>query len=287
MAESLSLPAVRDSCSGSEPILARIGHLCEHELKYASFLYQRTEQRSGHSPTSRRIWAELRFLSAALSPPASPRHESVKEQTRHLSSWLPLPDDFPWQRTKRESSDSRTNWPFQNSLVTHGWSREMCVVRLQDAWARFCRELVLISASEQPITLNGTLLPLAPGIKCRKDALSALRVIYNRPPWEPKWFDAQACLKPATILRISNYASMSGGIAVSPSPLDDLRTLRNFLVHRSEQTAADVQTVAKKLHLPVTTGAIAILLSNSGTTGTTMLELWVRQLQAMAQVAVR
>jgi len=59
-------------------------------------------------------------------------------------------------------------------------------IRLLDAWARFCRELVLISASEQPLTLAGTRLPLAPGITGRKDALKVLRTIYKRFPWEPQ-----------------------------------------------------------------------------------------------------
>jgi hypothetical protein len=115
----------------------------------------------------------------------------------------------------------------------HLWCQEMCVIRLLDAWARFCRELVLTSASKQPETAGGIRLPLAPGIKDRKDALKALRAVYTRFPWEPRWVDPQSCLNAANILKIANYPTISAGIAVTPSPVEDLRRLRNFLTHRN------------------------------------------------------
>jgi hypothetical protein len=171
--------------------------------------------------------------------------------------------------------------------ASHGWTQEMSVVRLQDSWSRFCRELVIISASERPVTAAGTLVPLAPGISRRSDALNALHVVYTRPPYEPKWFDAQACLRAASILRLNNYASVSGGIGVTPSPLDDLRALRNFLAHRSQMTATGVRDTAIRNSLPPKSGVIAILQSDSTNPGMTILQLWVKQLQTMALIAVR
>lgn len=169
----------------------------------------------------------------------------------------------------------------------HAWCQEMAVIRLQDAWARFCRELVLTSASDQPMTAAGTPLPRAPGIVVRSDAINALRRVYSRPPGEPKWFDAQASLRAATILGVHNYASISSGIGVTPSPLDDLRSLRNFLAHRGELTAAGVRSIASRLQLAGRANVLSILLSPSSSSGMTILELWVKQLQAMSLVAVR
>lgn len=169
----------------------------------------------------------------------------------------------------------------------HVWTQEMCVIRLQDAWARFCRELVLVSASEQPLTTGGMPVPRAPGISRRGDALSALRRVYTRFPHEPRWFDAQACLNAATILNIRNYAAVSAGIGVTPAPLDDLRTLRNFLAHRSELTAADVRATSLRNSLPAGLDAISILKSTSSSAAMTILQLWIKQLQTMAQIAVR
>lgn len=169
----------------------------------------------------------------------------------------------------------------------HGWTQEMCLIRLQDAWARFCRELVLVSASEEPLTAAGIKLALAPGINRRSDALNRLRSIYNRFPHEPKWFDPQACLRGATILNVANYAAISAGIGVTPSPLDDLRDLRNFVAHRSEQTAAQVRAAAVRNHLSQNHGVIAILESPSVTPPGTILQVWTEQLQTMAQIATR
>lgn len=170
----------------------------------------------------------------------------------------------------------------------HTWTQEMCVIRLQDAWARFCRELILVSASEQPLTAGGTTVPRALGISRRGDALVALRRVYTRFPHEPRWFDAQACLNGATILSIRNYAAVSAGIGVTPSPLDDLRDLRNFLSHRNETTAANVRAASVRNSLVANLDVIAILKStNLGPPPVTILELWIKQLQTMAQIAVR
>lgn len=169
----------------------------------------------------------------------------------------------------------------------HLWTQEMCVIRLQDAWARFCRELVLMSASEQPLTASGVRLPRSPGIARRIDALNALRTRYSRPPHEPKWYDAQSCLTAAAMLRVANYASISAGLSVTPSPLDDLRDLRNFLAHRTESTALRVCAVAMRNSLSAQLGVLAILASPSTAVGTCILEHWIRELQTMAQIAVR
>src|SRR5271156_1740337 len=141
----------------------------------------------------------------------------------------------------------------------HLWCQEMCVIRLLDAWSRFCRDLVLKSASEQPFTVGGARLPLAPGIAGRNDALRALRAVYTKFPWEPRWFDAQACLRAANILRIANYSTVSSGLAVSPSPVEDLRRLRNFLAHRNEGTATEVRAAAVNIGMPPTADVIGIL----------------------------
>jgi hypothetical protein len=169
----------------------------------------------------------------------------------------------------------------------HLWRQEMCVIRLLDAWARFCRELVLISSSEQPLTAGGTRLPLAPGITGRKDALRTLRTLYTRFPWEPRWTDAQACLKAANLLGIANYSTISTGIAVTPSPLEDLGRLRNFLAHRNEGTAAEVRAAAVNVGMAPTSNVIAILRTVTGASTLSVLQLWIKQLQTMAQIAAR
>lgn len=167
------------------------------------------------------------------------------------------------------------------------WCQEMCVVRLLDAWARFCRDLVLISASQQPLTSSGTRLPLAPGIKRRKDALRVLRAVYTRFPWEPRWIDAQACLSAANLLKIANYSTLSAGLAVTPSPVEDLRKLRNFLAHKNEGTAAEVRTTAVNIGVGNSSDVIGILQSDPTGSGANTIQSWIQQLQAMSEIAAR
>lgn len=169
----------------------------------------------------------------------------------------------------------------------HLWCQEMCVIRLLDAWARFCRELVLVSASEQPLTAGGTRLPRAPGIAGRKDALNALRTVYTRFPWEPRWVDAQACLKAANVLGISNYSTLSAGLAVTPSPVEDLCRLRNFLAHRNEGTAVQVHIAAVNIGVARSSNVIGILRSVTPSSSLSVLQKWIQQLQVMSEIAAR
>src|SRR3546814_18217376 len=57
---------------------------------------------------------------------------------------------------------------------------EMCVLRLHDAWARFCRELVIASAIGHTFTLGGTVLKAAPGISSRASVIPALLATYRK-----------------------------------------------------------------------------------------------------------
>lgn len=175
----------------------------------------------------------------------------------------------------------------QECSQVHLWCQEMCVIRLLDAWARFCRELILISASERPLTATGTRLPLAPGIRGRKDALKILRTVYYKFPWEPRWIDAQASLRAASLLKVANYSTISAGIAVTPSPLEDLRRLRNFLAHRNEGTATEVHNTAVNLGVAPTSNVIAILQSVTSDPTSNVLQTWIEQLEAMSQIAAR
>ena len=169
----------------------------------------------------------------------------------------------------------------------HLWCQEMCVIRLLDAWSRFCRELVLKSASEQPLTVGGSRVPLAPGITGRRDVLKVLRTVYTKFPFEPRWIDAQACFRAASMLKIANYSTVSSGLAVSPSPVDDLRKLRNFLAHRHEGTAGEVHAAAANIGIAPTSDVIGILRSNSAGTGLNVLQTWIEQLQTMSEISAR
>ncbi len=167
----------------------------------------------------------------------------------------------------------------------HIVARDGALIRLQDDWGRFCRDLILISAVGGCSTVAGIALPNRAASP--RDALTILRSSFSgraKPPdWEPKWFIANQALDAARRLRVGNLAAVSGALGSTPSPLEEIRVLRNFVAHRSERAAIEARRYSGLNHLK---GLHAYLQSlQSG--GSSLLETWVRQLQVMAESAVQ
>ena len=110
---------------------------------------------------------------------------------------------------------------------------ELCVIRLHDAWSRFCRELVVTSAYAKPMTAQGDRVPRAPGVKRRDQVIPKLLATYKKRSQEPYWYLTDQCLDAAGRLKVSNYSAIASGIGISfpdmsPSPNDQVRLVRNF-----------------------------------------------------------
>jgi hypothetical protein len=164
--------------------------------------------------------------------------------------------------------------------------REYCAIRLHDVWARYCRELVIRSASERPLTLSGTALPMAPSINRRADVLPRLRVLFSekRRWWEPDWADQVVCIEAANRLAVANHSSISAGVGLTPSPVEDIRRVRNFLAHRQRWTAQFVAKLSESRGLPAVCLPERVLVSR-GSGGDVLFTEWVQQLRDMARVA--
>lgn len=177
----------------------------------------------------------------------------------------------------------------------HPYGQEMCVLRLHDAWARFCRELVIMSAGDRPITLTGAFVPRAPHVRNRADVIPQLLKGYptksGKSKWGPRWADPAECIEAARLLGISNFSNVSGSIGAAtigtaPSPIEYLRRVRNFFAHRTEETAGHVRKVALALNLPINYGAMQII-NNVVPPGHALLALWIYQLRTIALSAIR
>ncbi len=131
----------------------------------------------------------------------------------------------------------------------HMHNREWCVVYLNDAWQRFCRELIIASAVYEPRTLSGSVIGRAAGLTSEQDALTLLRTkLGQRRPsyWEPRWHDAVEALRAAAILGIRNAPQVTAALGSTPSPADDINTVRNFVVHRKPDTAIQLRALLTK-----------------------------------------
>lgn len=160
---------------------------------------------------------------------------------------------------------------------------EMVVVRLHDAWARFCREIVILSAAGGIVTKNGTYLrPSLPAIASRALVIPCLLATYRRRRYEPKWAVASECLDAAQRLRLANLATISAAIGASNSPADRIREVRNFYAHRTRETAARAMAAG---YFSRTSKPSVFELASFSAGGRTIIESWISDLDSIADAA--
>ena len=169
----------------------------------------------------------------------------------------------------------------------HALAREDATIQLQDQWSVYCRDLILASWRGGISTLGGTTLKRRSGDCSNSAALDTLRATYvgrskKSKTWEPKWFDSVQALDAAKRLGIANFAEVSSGLGLSPSPLDQLRAVRNYFAHRGKDSAdrlepfLTVRPTAAGAHQHVASLTLA---------GVPMLVRWAAELDTMAWAA--
>jgi hypothetical protein len=189
----------------------------------------------------------------------------------------------PFERVLQKFSQE-SDWVCAQPAWKHSdFAREMALIRLHDAWARFCREVIVVSAYGKVVTLGGMRLDTSlPSIKSRSDVIPVL-VALNSGRF-PKWFAAGDCIRAANQLKIENLNTVINAIGASNSPADLLREVRNFYVHRGKGTAA----LACVAH-PFTGRRKPDIrqLNDFVAGGKTVLESWSMLLVAIATAAVQ
>lgn len=158
---------------------------------------------------------------------------------------------------------------------------EMSIIRLLDAWARFCRYTVILSAGGRPVTRTGTRLPLAPGVRKTSDVIPVLLSKYPNRRFEPRWHDAYECVDAAQRLAIVNFRSFSSAIGATNSPSGEIRTLRNYFAHRNEETA-----IRAKLTFNISQIEVFQILSQITLPGTARINGWVTDLRNIASASI-
>ena len=162
---------------------------------------------------------------------------------------------------------------------------EMTVLRLHDAWARFCRQLVVVSAGGRPLTAGGSRLALAPGITTPADVVPVLLGTYRKRKYEPRWAVPHECVDAAGRLRLANLTTVAGAIGAIDAVPDDLRVVRNFFAHRGHSGALEVRGLSV---VPATVRLAApSVLSIRVAGGITLIKSWSLTLQATAAAAVQ
>lgn len=141
-----------------------------------------------------------------------------------------------------------------------------CLVSLWDAWSRFIRYLVLRSASGPTVGLSGTLYqPVQPRTESQvlQDlAANARGNNFGLTNGEPKWFSARNLASVMGFLGLANQQVILGAIGATNvqlgpitilSPLEEVRTCRNYVAHKAPPTLAGVQRYAQGTFVDLST----------------------------------
>jgi hypothetical protein len=193
----------------------------------------------------------------------------------------------PIRRLKGETAWVQDEFLRSVTAANHRQSQlacEMAVIRLHDAWARFCRELIILSAFGRTVTLSG--VPLTPCHRSIKRCHLVIPFLLAGPPrlqFEPRWADATKCIQAATRLGINNLPTVSAALAAANSPAEQVRRVRNFYAHRKlgtvqEAIATNLFTSRMKPH--------AVFDLAAYTAGNVrIIESWVTNLVLVATAA--
>lgn len=158
--------------------------------------------------------------------------------------------------------------------------RALMIIRLQLLWGEFCRELVVRSALGGCRTVSGSLLSRGATVS----APQAIQQAVERRRRPPTWHITTFAVAIARILGTQNYQQIYLALT-QVSPVDDLRIVRNYIVHPGETTRIAYEQVAWKLGTPEADPVSLLAFRLSG--GATRFETWVADFQLMALNAVR
>ena len=173
--------------------------------------------------------------------------------------------------------------PRSSYTEIHKDFRFFCVIRLQHLWGEFCRELLVRSSIGGFYTIGGTQLPQVVGISHPRDVDRVAQQTLGR--YTIAWHVPQLAGRIARTLSPANVTQIVTALS-STSPIDDIRTIRNHIVHPNAGTRSRYSAVARRYGV-FDSDPDAILSAKISPGNITRFEYWIIQLQAIALNAGR
>ena len=193
---------------------------------------------------------------------------------------------FRFERRCQQLIELLNLWPLQNThySVSESFGRPLVLLsRLQHLWAEFSCELIVRSAMGHCRTRTGFLLPNTPGIR----RVSDIPKVSGKPiaGIKAKWEDPTFSIRYSTVLNVANSNKITQGLSsANVANLEDLKTVRNFIVHSNVHTGDKYTTMLQK-H-----GLFRIkpdqFIREPSSVGGTMFEAWIVNLLDSAWNAV-
>ena len=162
------------------------------------------------------------------------------------------------------------------------YSRGFLVNRFFHLWGEYCRHVVTASALGGYRTLGGVFLNGAQGITCVSDILSAIKKTSIVGPGL-RWGDPTWTVRHAKKIQPVNLQQITLGVGAVP--YEDVRRVRNFIIHSNPHTRSEFDSVALKYSLLGANADDLLLHKLPG--GGTVMETWVRDFQSAALDAIR
>ena len=161
---------------------------------------------------------------------------------------------------------------------------EMAVIRLHDSWARFCREVVILSSLGNVVTVGGQALTRSHPDMIHRRVFTPVYLRIANANQEPRWADSTACIRAATRLSIQNLANVSLALGAANSPAETMRRVRNFYAHRGHKTADGAKTTPC---FPLGKQPTVFHLNDYTAGGVTIFESWTQELFTVAAAAIQ
>ena len=160
-------------------------------------------------------------------------------------------------------------------------ARLFFVVRLVSLWSEFCRNLVVTSALGRARTINGTIIPAAPGITSVHDISTRVKAPLSGPG--ANWHWPAVSVGAANSLGVANYTQLSlgiGGADIAP-----VIAVRNFIAHPGALSNAEFKSQAKKMGAGISAQDPDDLVTTRIAGGASVFEGWVSDLRTAAKNA--
>lgn len=154
--------------------------------------------------------------------------------------------------------------PFDSTCpMIHEDGQALLVVRLQNSWADFCRDLINVSAANE-----------THGVR-----IAAKSVARDMGYDYPVWHNPEFVVRVATHLTLTNLDRIALHVGASISS-GHVTKVRNYVVHPGSGTESRYREVAAAEGVP--RADVGTLLNVRFSGGATLFERWVRNLQRTA-----
>lgn len=162
---------------------------------------------------------------------------------------------------------------------------ERCVMQLQVEFELFVRNFVLDCSTGRYTNSTGLVSTNLPNRFHNREKACHYLLSRKGSKREPNWAIPQQAINAAQTLQLSNFADVSAELGITPWEVDDLRYVRNYMAHRSKESAKKLRST-KLAHHRNSIDPVAIVYSTSPRGGKNF-ERWTAFIKGVSNRLVR